>query len=292
MIIDCHQHYCPPERRRQALEQGHTIIAGRYDSEPPDLVNSGVITGAWILSVNTTVYGLCTDEEMLALCRQYPDFFVPFGYLDFDEAGPERIDYLFKAGCVGLKAIFPGKAYDDPAFFPHYERAQHYGMPVLYHLGGSPYHGKEYTRLDPAKRELSKYMHVMTIDAVAKTFPALPLVLGHLGGLPCDFELALYITTGNPNVYLELSCNETQLENVKRAARQTNSQGQFGGKLLFGTDSPWKEVVGKARFWEGFFTYVCPKPGGGPEVARRIMGENAARIIAEARAKQAKHRKQ
>ena len=261
MIIDSHLHWFPESA----------------EHDPEILVNSGVVDGAWMLSANAIIYGQASDEDIIQLCRKYPDFFVPFGYLDFDEAGPERIDWLYEQGCIGLKAIWPGKAYDDPDYFPYYERAEKLGMPILFHVGGSPYWSTEKVRIDPAKREWSKYMMPITLDGVAKTFPDLPIIMAHLGGGTWGYDLAFYLTRGHPNMYLELSCSEGQLDKVKEAARSP----VLAKKLLFGTDGKYQNSIGLARFWEGFFKCVV----GREEVCRLVMGENAARIIAEARAK-------
>ena len=261
MIIDSHLHWYPDDS----------------DYCPEDLVNSGVVDGAWMLSANAIVYGQASDEDIIQLCAKYPDFFVPFGYLDFDEAGPERIDWLYEQGCIGLKAIWPGKAYDDPAYFRHYEKAEKLGMPILFHVGGSPYWGPEKVRIDPAKREWSKYMMPITLDGVAKTFPDLPIIMAHLGGGPHTYEMANYIAWGHDNIYLELSVS--QPENVRESLRRLGAK-----KILFGTDGKYQDSIVRARFWEGFFTYAVGTSGD-TEACKLIMGENAARIIAEARAK-------
>lgn len=277
MIIDAHLHWYPEHP----------------DYNADVLLTSGLIDGAWILSVNTVVCGMANDEQVIELCHNYPDRLVPFGYLDLDEAPPERVDWLCDQGCVGLKAVFPGKAYDDPACFPYYERAQARGMPILFHVGGSPYHGADFVTIDPAKRELSKYMAVLTMDAVAKTFPDLTIIMAHMGA-EHDSKLAAYITRGHPNVYMDLSASRE--DTVKAAVK-----GVGPGKILFGTDGDVENAFSKARAWQAFFDYHETHEkayrelvgegwfrthGFSDEPRRLVMGENAARIVAEAKAKQ------
>ena len=265
MIIDSHLHWFPGNL---------DYLPGR--DCPEHLVNSGVLDGAWMLSENVSIYGEATDEQIIELCAKYPDFFVAFGYLDFDEAPPARIDYLYEQGCIGLKAIWPGKPYDDPAHFPYYEKAEKLGMPCYFHVGGSPYWGPEKTRIDAATRQLSKHMMPITLDAVAKTFPNLPIIIAHMGGGPHGYDLAIYIAWGHGNVYLDLSTAQGDLDKVREALRKVGAK-----KILFGSDGPHRDSIVRARFWEGFFKYVV----GDEEACRLIMGENAARIIAEAKAK-------
>jgi len=277
MIIDAHLHWY--------------LNSPEYN--PEDLVESSVIRGGWMLSANAIVRGQASDEQIIALCREYPDFFVPFGYLDLDESGPERVDWLCDQGCVGLKAIFPGKAYDDPACFPYYERAQARGMPIVFHVGGSPYYGPDKVTVDPAKRELSKYMMVITIDTVAKTFPDLTIVMAHMGA-EHDSALANYLTSGHPNVYMDLSA--TGEESVKKGIKSAGPE-----KILFGSDAPYGNAVTQAQSWLAFFHYHETHEkayrdlvgegwhgihGLSDEPRRLVMGENAARIVAEANARQ------
>lgn len=258
MIVDAHLHWYP----------------GQPEYCPEELVSSGVIDAAWVLSANAIIYGQASDEQVIELCRKYPDFYVPFGYLDFDEAPPERIDYLYEQGCVGLKAIWPGKAYDAPACFPYYERAEALAMPCVFHVGGSPYWGPDKVRIDPAKRELSKYMMPITIDAVAKTFPSLTIVMAHLGGGLHSYDMANYIAHGHPNVYLDLSASGEDA--VKEALRRAGPR-----KILFGSDGKYGDAVEKAQFWQSFL-----RDYRDDEVSQLIMGGNAARIVDEARSRQ------
>ena len=277
MIIDSHLHW----------------YLDNPEFNPEVLVKSGVIHGGWMLSANAIVRGQANDEQIIELCNKYPDFFVPFGYLDLDEAGPERVDWLCDQGCIGLKAIFPGKAYDDPACFPYYERAQARGMPIVFHVGGSPYHGPDEVTIDPAKRELSKYMIVMTMDAVAKTFPDLTIVMAHMGA-NYDSILANYITRGHANVYMDLSASGEEF--VKKGIKSAGPE-----KILFGSDARYGSAVAQAQSWLAFFGYHETNEqayrdlvgegwfkihGLSDKPRRLVMGENAVRIVAAAKAKQ------
>ena len=276
MTIDAHLHWIP----------------GRPDNNPEDLINSGKIKSGWILSVHDLATGFAKDEEIIELCQKYPDFLIPFGYLDFDEASPERIDFLYKEGCIGLKAIWPEKAYDDPEHFPYYEKANNLGMPIVFHVGGAPYWPPERTRV-PGKRQYSKNMTAMTIDAVAKTFPELTIIMAHMGG--GDFDpWANQVAHGNPNVHMDLSAVDE--ETVKKAVKRVGAH-----KILFGSDGETLNGIAKAESWICFFKYYERSEKSMKELLgegqfkmyqenidkprKLIMGENAERIIEKACAK-------
>lgn len=279
MIVDAHLHWQPDHPEDRFL----------------DLVEQGVINAGWVLSCNGIIYEQGTDEQVIEVCKRYPDVLLPFGYLDVDEAGPERVDWLFEQGCVGLKAIWPGKAYDDPACFPYYERATELGMPILFHVGGSPYWGPGRVRIDPATRELSKYMMPITIDAVAKTFPELTIIMAHMGGGAHSVELAAYIAHGHPNVYMDLSAAPHDV--VVRGFRTPGIT-----KVLFGSDATkYDSCFETVRIWDSFFKYYQAREkecrvmlgdgqfkmyGCSDEPRRLVMGGNAERLMAQALAGQ------
>lgn len=84
-------------------------------AQPQDLqrlVDSGVFQQIWLLHTwyaydelqQTEISERATQGEILAVCRKYPHFFVPFAALDFTQP-PDHIDRLFQAGFVGLKRL-------------------------------------------------------------------------------------------------------------------------------------------------------------------------------------------
>ena len=75
------------------------------------------------------------NAAVLAAARTYPDLFLPFAAPDMDDAAPDDVTRFKDRGYVGLKFIVPSRPYNDPAYFPLYERACDLKMPVLFHLG-------------------------------------------------------------------------------------------------------------------------------------------------------------
>ncbi|GEM_PF-1416880 len=300
------------EERTTVIDAHLHLYPGKEGFDPEALVNSSVVHGAWMLSANGIVQGQATDEDVVELGRRYPDFFVPFGYLDFDEAGPDRIDRLFDMGCVGLKAIFPGKAYDDPELLPWYERAAAHHMPILFHVGGASY-WRPASATDPGvpmrsaggammtipcgPRGYIKNMDPLCIDAVAKTFPDLPLIMAHLGGTACFYDMARNVCHCNPNVYMD--CSAAPKDEMLRGIRH----GAGPEQILFGSDGSYPNSVRRAQEKIACFRYLethdreareAYGPGlhekyrGTDAIRRMVMGTNAQRIVDQARARQAR----
>jgi predicted TIM-barrel fold metal-dependent hydrolase len=240
--------------------------------DPQLLIDSGAIDRVWVHSTgNTFRHQLADqDEAVLDLARRFPDFVVPFAYLDFDKP-PESIDRFHEQGFAGLKAIFPSIAYDDERAFPFYEKAQAHRMPVFFHTGGSPYWDPRLLAI-PTARLASRNMQIQNVDLVAKVFPELTVICAHMGGAHA-YDFALYFAKGHPNVYLEIACSilRDEPDRLRDVLRRTPSE-----KILFGSDVRGDKPIKKALFWKYYFeTRRWLEPGAG----ENILGLNAERII-------------
>ena len=89
---------------------------------------------------------------------------------------PELIDWAAGAGFRMVKVTIPRKAYDDPAFFPLWERAQAHRMPVLFHTGVVT------TGADDRGQGISSwFMQPMQLEPITREFPELRIIVAHLG---------------------------------------------------------------------------------------------------------------
>ena len=265
MIVDAHNHLVWPNE--PDLEPD--IL------DPRVLLESGVIERAWLLSTGHSIAHSLPDQndDVLALAKKHPGFFIPFAYLDA-EAPPESIDRFHDRGFAGLKAIFPPFPYDDDRFLPHYEKAERHGMPIVFHAGGAPYWSPKLLGV-PMTHLASKNMFVQTLDLVAKLFPKLPIIIAHMGG-PHSYEFSLFMARGHPNVYLDLSCSPIEREWLGKM--QEVIDVVKADKILFGSDSRDKGPIKKALFWKYYFeTRRWANPGD----KEKILGLNAERILAE-----------
>lgn len=251
------------------------------------LIRAGVVTRAWLLALPTlaTSYGASeeevtfgTNEDVLDAAKQYPDFFLPFGYLDFRK-DPSHIMELHQAGCVGLKAIFAERPYDDPAYMPYYECAESLSMPVLFHLGG----------LGPVReRDLGEGLSTRAINmrpchlgTIAGNFPKLICIGAHLG--QSWHNEVLEGMRSYSNLYFDISGGDTVF--VMRWLLANLGEPSVVDHLLAGLDIVYgdekyhRNVIEKARFWTSFFSYT-EQWFGSVGQARRILNDNAMSIEA------------
>ena len=275
-IVDAHQ---------------HLLIGKEHEAsyDPELLMNSGVVNQSWLLSANGFTGGHATDEEVLALCRRHPDAFLPFGYLDFRK-GPQRIEYLRGAGCVGLKAIWPEEPYDAKRYFPLYECAEALRMPILFHVGGAYYEPPCRPRtadssvLSP-EQLYGRNMMPIHMDAIAKSFPKLVIIMAHLGGDAAHFQEAALVCNGHAGMkgrammYLDLSSELSYygLPSLVKAKEVIDYVGP--GRILYGSDAYYPYAVEVARFWLFFLQKVMRMR---EQDVARIMGGNADEIVREA----------
>lgn len=237
-------------------------IHGHLIRDPQDLdwiVQSGAVEKAWLLAMPDVgeMYGVkfATDAEVLETARRYPDFFLPFGYLDFRNP-PDAIDAQREAGFVGLKAIFSHQPYDHPSCMPYYERAQALHMPILLHLGG----------VGPVSRKTlgeglsaSPYnARPCQLSTIAGYFPELILVGAHLGGMWQD-EVLEGIRE-YPNLYFGIGGGDTYL--YMQWLMKYLGYADVPGKILGGLDICYgrhdchESIVDGVKFWELYFRHM------------------------------------
>lgn len=120
------------------------------------------------------VHEVITNEDVLALCREYPEAFS--GIASVDAIGdPEAVTVCEKAidaGFVGI-TLLPGympvaARVDDPRLFPVYETCIARDVPVVLLNGGN------------AGPDMS-YSDAVNIDRVAGLFPRLKIMVGYAG---------------------------------------------------------------------------------------------------------------
>lgn len=191
------------------------------------------------------------------LMKSYPGQVVGFGYVALGRGdGPETVEDLHRRGFKALKVINPLKDYDDKSFYPIYEIAETLGMPILFHVGGvarSDLHAKRYLgheNDDFRKYDISsKRMQPICLDAIARAFPRLNLIMAHFGASGRTEEIAAMLF--HPNVYADIThltalWRETRTEvGVKVDMNRVKENAKMIKKLLpnklhkliFGTDT-------------------------------------------------------
>ena len=139
-------------------------------------------------------------EQVRAFIAQHPRRLVGFGDISLDDPQAlELVDRFHAAGFRGLGEITsPLKNYDDRGYWPIYERAEQYGMILLFHTG-------IVNRPDPTvPADISvDRMRPTTLDAIVRRFPKITVIGAHLGNP--DYAWAAEIARWNPNLFFDLS---------------------------------------------------------------------------------------
>jgi len=174
-------------------------------------------------------------------------------------ASPEVVGQVRRVAGAGLRGIklhpyYQGFEIDEPRLFPVYEAAQELGLVVVCHGGFDIAY--PHTRVaDPVRAR-------RVIDA----FPALKLVVAHLGGWEDWDEVERHLL-GRP-VWLDTSYSLAFLP-ADRARRLLATHP--ADRILFGSDSPWADQAGEIARLRAL---------GLPEdLERRILGGNARELL-------------
>ena len=132
--------------------------------------------------------------------RQHPNRLVGFGEIQLDHPKVlDQIDRFHAAGFRGLGELSgPLKRYDDPAYSRIYDRAERYGMFLLFHTGIV----NRTTPEIPADISVDR-MRATTLDNIARRYPTINIIGAHLGNP--DYQWAAEVARWNPNIHFDLS---------------------------------------------------------------------------------------
>jgi len=179
-------------------------------------------------------------DSVNAFIAKHPNRILGMGNISLDDPrAVELVDRFHAAGFRGLGELSgPLKNYDDRTYWPIYERAEKYGMIILFHTG-------IVNRMEPdIPSDISvDRMRPTTLDGIARRFPKLTLIGAHLGNP--DYAWAAEVTRWNPNLYFDLS----------------------GSSLIKKQDDPtfWKSIF----WWSGV---VSPHtPANAPNAFERLV---------------------
>jgi hypothetical protein len=186
-----------------ALAQTHTPklidVHMHYNGEPGMLDKvlvklEGVDGMAFLL---TTPKGFPQANKFI---HEHPERFIGFGDIKLDDPDVlQQIDRFHAAGFRGLGEItMTRKPYDDPAYWPIYDRADKYHMILLFHTGiVNRLHPEE-----PADVSFDR-SRITRLDLIARHWPKLFIIGAHLGNP--DYAEAGEIGRWNPNLYFDAS---------------------------------------------------------------------------------------
>lgn len=142
--------------------------------------------------------GNVRTETVLELCRQEPNFYLPFASVNPNvDPKPANLlrEYMRQGPIYGLK-LYPSYQFfypDEARIYPIYAACVELDIPVLLHIGSSVLPG---TRLE--------YCDPVHLDGVAVDFPELTIVMAH-GGRGLWYDACALLARQHPNVYIDVA---------------------------------------------------------------------------------------
>lgn len=237
-MIDCHTHVGEAD-----VHLGGEFMADARRVWGPDLQIGTTLEQHWeqvrpvshavVLAFHAYAVGFVVPNDYVAAyVSQHPEKLIGFASVDPRDAdAPAELRHAI--GELGLEGLKLGPIYQhfDPLSeraFAVYEVAQELGLPVIWHQGTT------FVRDAPLE-----WARPFTLDAVARAFPRLRIVIAHLGH-PW-MEEAMATIRKHPSLFSDISALESrpwQYYNGLVAAVEYGVQD----KILFGTDYPFSTV--------------------------------------------------
>lgn len=249
-IIDIHHHYNSEK--------------GFVESLLREMDSAGVQTVCLISSGPS--YGEQEAADWRRLFKDFDDRIFGLGLFNPGRCGYDVVDQYYSKGFKGLKAIEPKRPYDEDDYLKYYEKAEGYGMPILFHTGVVA-RGSTQEREDIS----SGYMRPIQLDRIARWCPKLRIVAAHMGD-PW-FSEAYNTSQKNPNMWLDISGKGIWLKAC--AIREHLWIRLRPEKLVFGIDEPPSEYKRLIHTWETLFYEM----GLTQEQRDMIFAGTAKRII-------------
>ena len=168
-----------------------------------------------------------SNEYVAAICTRFPDRFIGFASVDpRDKSAAKTLEHAVRnLGLQGLKLHPPLQQFfpNSEAVFSVYEKAIELNIPVVFHVGTTPF------------GSLCRLAHAnpVLIDDVAVRFPALRIMLTHLGTL-WHLE-AFMVVEKNPNVFIDTAAYLYEIPQILTTDLITRVGAD---RIVFGTDYP------------------------------------------------------
>ena len=143
------------------------------------------------------LFGFGTDIDVKAAFAAHPDRFIGAVFVRPGVDGVDKIDWAYNEGFQMVKVTLPKAGYEDERYFPLWQKAQDYKMPVLFHTGIVA------CKDAPGEKISSWNMHPMRIEPVTREFPELKIIIAHLG-VHWNTDAA-DLARMRPNVYVDLT---------------------------------------------------------------------------------------
>ena len=234
---------------------------GRMD--PSALVEmlhkNGVDYAVILAELSPITTGITSNEMVVDFCKGRREL-IPFANLNpylSARLGEELERCVKDLGMKGIKLYPTYQQFypNDRTLYPLYAKAQDFKIPVMVHTGSSLFRG---SRL--------KYGDPVLLDDVAVDFPELTLIQVH-SGRGFWYDAAFFLAQLHPHVYMEIA--GLPPHNLLKYFPDLEKNAS---KILFGSD--WPGVPGIGKNIETIRALPLKE-----ETKRKILGENAARIL-------------
>ena len=239
---------CTPQGSAPASGSGPDPLTRRKIDAHYHLGGEGFIeeTVANAEKYNTT-YLTSTHYEKISVLKaaqeKYPGVFIGEGRIQLDD--PDAIKKIEGFHQAGFKAIGeltkPLKRFDDPGYFPIYEKAQELGLHVMFHTGIVNW------RINRAEFSGMDRMRPAYLDIIMRRFPKLTIQGAHLGN-PW-YDEAAEAARWDPNLYFDLTGS---------SLLKKDSDPEFWGRIMW-----WRPSVGSEH-----------SPGGAHAFTKIIFGSD------------------
>ncbi|MGI0090725.1 MAG: amidohydrolase family protein [Nitrososphaerales archaeon] len=309
MIIDFSSHLIVPSVAKRIASSTDAGI--RWNVPPDNAEVEGRLklmkkyaVDMQVLSLNTSAFkglsvkdaeDICkmTNDSIAEFCNKRPDKFVglaALSLLDVEKAVQElkrAIEDLGFRGAV-LATNESGKGLDSKEYYPIYERACKYDIPIFLHptrWGSYPLVDDKMMMIFGWPFDTTQAVWRLIFGGVLDKFPSLKIVTHHLGGMLPYFNGRIEHYTSFPNP----SCKRQSIsEYWGQIYSDTAIDGQFAAfmcgysffgpeRIVYGTDYPFGPEQGESYIREnlaGVRAMLIPD-----EEKRRILGDNCRRLL-------------
>ena len=237
----------PPQWRamRKLDAHNHVFLAGRPSntdwSEVENLIEAAELLGIEMLfcSRPITAGALAgieavrdANDSVLLAMKRHPKRIAGYCFVQPGNgaAALAEIDRCLDAGMIGVK-LYNQFKYTDPVVFPIAEKCIQRRIPFLGHSA--------YLTDSRALALQPKTSHSLDFCELARRYPELLLILGHVNG-GGDWEWAIKGLRECPSVYLDTSGSVLEDETIELCVRTLGHQ-----RVLFATDGTMEGCVGK-----------------------------------------------
>ena len=215
-------------------------------------------------------FAMPDNDAVARAVARFPGRIIGMYYLRLGREDASVVPSLRGRGFSGIKVTCPTRSYDDPSFYPIYEAAQAHRLPILFHTG-VVMRGPLDHRFDVN----SARMRPVFLDAVARAFPELNIIIAHLG-VPW-YEEAAAMARFHPNLYVDLTGSPTGWRRSKPLSFYPEMFWWPGaaGKILFGTDVAIAEMEAVLRDYQ----QIAAELQVDEPTRRALFGETMARLL-------------